>query len=247
MLENVRNGIDPVTSSPFKKSNSCLSDPAVGKALNRLIRTLVIPPDEGVTIDIPDEVIAGACAELKALGYQPCVMQLAKVFIGSRSIVDRNLKALTSYNRYRGIYSRPMIHRHLTDFQRRQPEVLLEFPDRKAKTVHEPWKAVTFFQGETFDKLDADKETSFRQAIAALGLRKPDNKLPDYMAKARQRYARAYEPWTREEQSLLIEVMCYTNSAERIAAIFGRSTKSVTATGQQLIWDSQEAHRRSVA
>lgn len=246
LLEHLRNGTNPITGASFDKQESCLRDPAVVKALNRLIKTLVVKPEE-VIIDISDAIISEACTELRTLGYHPCVMQLAKVFIGSRSIVDRNLKALSSYNRYRGVYTRPLIHRHLMEFHRRQPNVLLEFPEQEVKTVHEPWKEVDFFQKEQFDKMDSAKERDFRQSIVALGLRKPDEKLPEYMAKARQRYPRAYEPWTREEQSLLIEAMCYTNQPDRLAAIFGRSVKSVTATGQRLIWDSQEAHRQRAA
>lgn len=246
LLEGLRNGIDPRTGNTFNKRDSCLSDPTVGKALNRFIRLLVVEP-EVIEVDIPDAIITEACQELRALGYQPSVMQLAKVFIGSRSIVDRNLKALTSYNRYRGIYKRQLIHSHLMEFHRRQSEVLLEFPDRDVKTVHEPWKEVDFFRTETFDKLDDQKETELRQAVVGLGLRKEDHRLPEYMASARARYPRSYEPWVREEQSLLIEAMCYTNDAERLAAIFGRSVSSIERTGQRLIWDSQEQHRQRVA
>jgi hypothetical protein len=60
------------------------------------------------------------------------------------------------------------------------------------------------------------------------------------MAVARQTYPRSFEPWVREEQALLIEAMCYTNNVEKLAAMFGRSIKSIEATGQKLIWDSQQ-------
>lgn len=246
LLEAIRNGVDPRTGEAFNKRESCLKDPAIGRALNRLIRTIVVEPDT-IEIDISDAIIKEACQELRALGYQPCVMQVAKIFIGSRSIVDRNLKALSSYNRYRGIYKRQVIHSHLMDFHRREPQVLSEFPNREAKTVHEPWKEVDFFRTEAFDKLNAPKETELRQAVAALGLRKDDKHLPEYMATARARFPRSYEPWGRAEQSLLIEAMCYTNDAGRLAAIFGRSANSIERSGQRLIWESQESHRQRVA
>ncbi|MEM6771279.1 MAG: hypothetical protein AAF597_11915 [Bacteroidota bacterium] len=246
LLESVRNGVDPRNGITFSKRDSFLKDAAISRALNRLIRTLIVEP-EVIEVDIPDAVITEACQELRALGYQPSVMQLAKVFIGSRSIVDRNLKALTSYNRYRGIYKRQLIHAHLMAFYRRKPTILQEFPDREVKTVHEPWKEVDFFRTEVFDKLEDAKETELRQAVAALGLRKDESKLPAYMAEARTRYPRSFEPWVREEQSLLIEAMCYTNQAERLAAIFGRSANSIERTGQRLIWESQEQHRQRVA
>jgi len=169
------------------------------------------------------------------------------VFIGSRSIVDRNLKALSSYNRYRGIYTRTAIHTHLMKFNDRHPDVLPENIDRKARTVDRPWREVDFFRTAPFDKLDETKETELRQAVTALGLRKPDNQLPEYMAIARRNYPRSYEPWVRDEQALLIEAMCYTNDAAKLASVFARSARSIEETGQRLIWDSQQAHGQRVA
>lgn len=239
MLEALRNGVDPSTGEVFNKRESCLSDPSIRKALNRFIRLLVVEP-ELTEIDISDAIITETCAELRQLGYKPSVMQVAKVFIGSRSIVDQSLKSLRSYNRYRGKFTRQRIHTHLMEFSRREPDTLPEFPQLNTKTVHQPWREIDFFQTEAFHKLDTAKETELRQAVAALGLRKDDNRLPEYMAVARQTYPRSFEPWVREEQALLIEAMCYTNNVEKLAAMFGRSIKSIEATGQKLIWDSQQ-------
>ena len=238
-LENLRNDVDPATSEVFDRRDSCLSDPEVRKALNRFIRFLVSPP-KVVTPDIPDEVIAEACGELRSLGYNPSVMQLAKVFIASRSIVDRNLKALTSYGRYRNVFTRKAIHAHLTTYSRANPTILAEVPRRIDRTVDEPWRVIDFFRTEPFDKLDDAKEDELRKAVCALGLRKPDDVLPAYMVSARQKYPRSYEPWVRDEQALVIEAMCYTNDAERLGDIFGRSANALEKMGQRLIWDSRE-------
>lgn len=246
LLEALRKGVDPRTGELFNMRDSCLSDPEVGKGLKRFIK-LLLPKPEEEAVDIPDAVIKESCAELRSLGYQPTVMQVAKVFIGSRSIVDRNLKALTSYSRYRGIYTRSRIHTHLMDFHRRNQDLLPEFAERTTRTVDEPWREVDFFRTERFDKLDADKETELRQAIAALGLRKKDNRLPEYMATARESFPRSFEPWIRDEQALLIEAMCYTNDLDKLAAIFGRSARSIESSGQRLIWGSQEKQRQQVA
>lgn len=242
ILDALRSSVDPRTGEAFGKADSCLGDPAIRGALNRLISAVGRPPEE-VEVDIPDETIRKACAGLRELGYEPCVMQLAKVFIGSRSIADHSLKGLRAYNLYRGKYTREVIHTHLMAFHRRFPDVLPEFPAVNKATVHEPWREIDFFQTEAFDKLDEAKYDELKAAIRALGLRKADDRLPAYMATARANYPRAYEPWVRDEQALLIEAMCYTNDLKRLAPLFGRTTNSVEGMGQRLIFESREKQR----
>jgi hypothetical protein len=239
ILDALRCSVDPRTGEAFRKTESCLGDPIVRRALNSLIGTLATPhePEE---VDIPDAVIKKACAGLRELGYEPCVVQLVKVFIGSRSIADRSLKGLRAYNEYRGKYTRPVIHAHLIDFHRRFPKVLSEHPAPRQATVHEPWREIDFFQTESFDKLDVPKFDELKAAVRALGFRKQDDRLPAYMATARANYPRAYEPWVRDEQALLIEAMCYTNDLARLAPLFGRTVKSIEGMGQRLIFESKK-------
>jgi hypothetical protein len=239
ILDALRCSVDPRTGEAFRKTDSCLGDPTVRRALNRLIGSLAAP-SESEEIDIPDSIVNKACAGLRELGYEPCVVQLVKVFIGSRSIADRSLKGLRAYNLYRGKYTRPVIHAHLMDFHRRFPAVLAEFPTPRQPTVHEPWREIDFFQTESFDKLDEPKYDELKTAVRALGLRKQDDRLPAYMAAARSNFPRAYEPWVRDEQALLIEAMCYTNDLTRLAPLFGRTVKSIEGMGQRLIFESKE-------
>ena len=239
LLDSIRNGVDPRNGEFFKKEDTRLGEPPVRRAFNRLIKELASNP-EAIEVDVPDSVISTACEELRALGYQPCVTQLVKVFIGSRSIVDRNLKGLQSYNRYRGIYTRDLLHTHLIAYHRKHPNTLLEMPALGKATVHEPWRVVDFFREAPFDKLDDTKDLELRRAVQALGLRKADDRLPAYMATARLNYPRAFEPWVRDEQALLIEAMCYTNQIDKLVAIFGRSASSLEKAGQKLIYDSQQ-------
>lgn len=242
LLDALRSSVDPRTGEAFNRAESCLSDPDIRRALNRLIATVAAPP-EAPDVDIPDSVIQSACTGLRELGYEPCVVQLVKVFIGSRSIADPSLKGLRAYNLYRGKYTREVIHSHLMAFHRRFPDVLPEFPVVNKATVHEPWREIDFFQTDTFDKLDDAKYDELKAAIRALGFRKEDGRLPAYMATARANYPRAYEPWVRDEQALLIEAMCYTNDLERLAPLFGRTTNSVEGMGQRLIYESREKQR----
>lgn len=242
ILEALRSCVDPRTGEAYRKQDSCLGDPAVRRALNNLIKNVVVPP-EPVEIEIPDAIIESTCTGLRELGYAPCVAQLAKVFIGSRSIADRSIKGLRGYNQYRGIYTRDLIHTHLIGYSRRHPEVLPEFPTVNKRTADEPWREIDFFRTDPFHKLEEDKYDELKCAVQAFGLRKQDNRLPEYMARARATYPRAFEPWVRDEQALLIEAMCYTNDLARLAALFARSEASVEKMGQRLIFDSKEKQR----
>ena len=243
MLHALRNNTNPLTGEVFPKAQSCLGRPPVRRALNRLIKTVASPP-ELAAVDIPDQLITETCAALRDLGYAPCVAQLAKIFIGSRSIADHSLKGLLAYNRYRGVYTREVIHTHLMAFHRNFPEVLPEHPPQLARRADAPWKEIDFFRVAAFDKLEAAKEAELRRAVAELGLRKQADRLPEYMATARQQYPRAFEPWVRGEQAILIEAMCYTNDLRRLAVIFGRSARSLENMGQQLIYESKQKQGR---
>jgi len=242
ILDALRNCTDPRTGERFRKSESRLGEPPVRRALNRLIKTLAAPPDPA-SVDIPDKLISETCAALRDLGYAPCVAQLAKIFIGSRSIADHSLKGLVAYNRYRGVYTRDLIHTYLMGFHRRFPEVLPEHPRENKRTADEPWREIDFFRATAFDKLENAKEEELTKAVAALGLRKEADRLPAYMLAARDNFPRAFEPWGREEQALLIEAMCYSNDLTRLARIFGRSARSLENMGQRLIFESKRKQR----
>ena len=74
-------------------------------------------------------------------------------------------------------------------------------------------------------------------------LRRKADRLPEYIARARVNHPRSFEPWTKEEQALLVEAMCFTNNQEKLADIFGRTATSIVLAGQQLIYESEQAHR----
>lgn len=114
---------------------------------------------------------------------------------------------------------------------------------RKPVAERAPYLNLPFFRENNFDNLSDDKAAELAAEVKKLGYTKPTEKLPAFMGRARRNYPRAYEPWSRAEQALLIEAMCYTNDAEKIAKLFGRTAKSVTATGLKLIWDSQQRQK----
>jgi len=242
VLDSLRNCVDPRNGEVFRKEDSCLADPAVRRSLNELIKKVNLP-DEPATADISDAIIESTCTGLRELGYTPCAAQLVKVFIGSRSIADRSIRGLHGYKKFRGVYSRPQILARLVAYGRQHPEVLAESSRVVKKTVKEAWRTIDFFRTDNFDKLEEEKYDELKVALHALGLHKQHDRLPEYMVRARITYPRAYEPWGKAEQALLIEAMCYTNDLARLAILFARSEASVERMGQRLIFQSKEKQR----
>ena len=237
LLETLEQDTNPLTGE-VAAAGSCLRRPDVRQDIRSLLHRLRDRQTAATTIT--ETEIAEVCAELRALDYSPTVAQVARVLTGSRSIADPRLRGLKGYRRYRGVFTR----RVLTDLLKQYRELIegvKTTPAPKAPRVADkPWRQVDFFDTDAFDKLTDDKATELYREVEALGLRKSTDRLPDYMARAREHLPRAFEPWTREERALLIEAMCYTNDSEKLASIFGRSKSAVRQEGKRLIWNSQQ-------
>ncbi|WP_157974355.1 hypothetical protein [Lewinella sp. IMCC34183] len=215
------------TGSPTTAA-SCLSDAPVHDILSRALRDLCRDEDADALLR---EETGSLVRHLRDLGYSPTPQQVARVLIGSRSLVDPRLRGLPAYRKYRGILPRRVILTAVT-------RVLAETaPDLSAE---KPWETEDFFRTETFDHLTETKAAELAREVAGLGLKKETARLPAYMQRARQRVPRSFEPWTREERALLIEAMCYTNDAERLSQLFGRTASAVRHEGKRLIWQSRE-------
>ena len=231
-------------SGEIVADDSCLARPRVQGQLDVLMAELaaMAAPDAGAPVNAME--VGHLCEQLRGLGYQPTPEQLEKVFLGSRSIADPRLRGLADYRRYRSVLTRPELRAKLAvhgELIASHRDEAAPPPPTRAK-VSKPWRGVDFFTTEVFDKLSEEKATELYREVTALGLRKSNDRLPAYMAKARINLPRAFEPWSREERALLIEAMCYTNAGEKLASIFGRSVKSVTEEGQRLIYGSQQRH-----
>ena len=233
LTQALRQNTDPETGELFG-ADSRLLEPEVRRALERLHR--VTEADARNRIHIPDGEIRRAAAAVRALGYSPTYRQLSRLFYGSRTTVDDQLRALPFFKRYRGVYSRKILEDHLKDFYRR-------FPDELGKAVprgQRPWEEVTFFREAAFDQLSEEKAAELAAEVGALPQRKADDAIPPFMRYAREGHPRAFEPWERPERALLVEAMCYTNQLERLSAIFRRSPASLRQEGQRLIWESRQ-------
>ena len=259
-LEALAANTDPMTAEVYGQS-SCLRDRRIQRGINQLLGLVREDERPAARPGIPTEVVTLTCQQLIENGYIPTVEQIARVLTGSRSIADGSLRGLTHYRKYRGVLTRKQVIAQLRDFgsalgtarptspsnppsaPAAAPEITEEVDDT-TEPADDGWKEVDFFRAAPFDKLEDDKATELYRAVTDLGVRKTTTRLPAYMANARSKYPRAYEPWTRNEKALLIEAMCYTNDAEKLADVFGRSAKSLIRQGQILIWESQKRSRQ---
>ena len=232
LLRTLHGGTNPLTGE-INAPASCLREADVGAGIDYLIRQL--EERETAAATISEAEITACCESLRELGYTPTMNQVAKVFIGSRSIADPRLRAVPSYKKYRGLLTRRAIRDLLGRY-----EELIQGPRQLRASRDEAWRTVDFFDAGDFDKLSESKATELYREVEQLGLRKVTENLPDYMARARTHVPRAFEPWTREEKALLIEAMCYTNDSEKLAGIFGRSKSAIRQEGKRLIWNSQQ-------
>ena len=236
ILTNLLDNRHPLTGEALGRG-SCLYDPALRAELLRLTHRTA----EGRERMLDREEVGYLIEELRRLAYRPKMEQVARVLTGSRSIADPRLRGLPGYRRYRGVLKQ----RDILQYLQRWEHLFTE--DGAGEPLQEPEPAgegtyhdVDFFDTHPFDKLEASKAEELRREVQALGLRKATERLPAYMQRARQRLPRAFEPWTREERALLIEAMCYTNDADRLAELFGRSAASLIGQGKRLIFDSRQ-------
>ncbi|NJB86047.1 hypothetical protein GGR26_001815 [Lewinella marina] len=232
-LHALYSGVDPGTNLPAP-NGSCLYDPDVRRALGHMLRSLA--DRESATSVITPAEVASLRDDLRDLGYEPTVAQLSKVLIGSASIVDPRIRCLPAFRKYRGVFPRRAIVAALQEQAEAEPVRATEL----RAAGESGWEEEDFFDTDPFDKLEAGKAEELGAEVAALGLRKATEKLPAYIQRARQRLPRAFEPWMGEERALLIEAMCYTNDAERLAILFGRSASAVRREGKRLIWKSRQ-------
>jgi hypothetical protein len=245
LMRTLRCGHHPLSGRPVA-APSCLLTPSVQQNLDRFIADVSAsapaplpqsPRDRPTTSDRPElPEITGLRDDLRRLGYRPQLKQLVRVFLGSRSIADPELRGLPAYRRYRGLLTR----KEMTELLLPHREIIEGSQANPKRTKRDkPYAEVDFFRSTPFDKLSAAKAEEIGGEVERLGMRKATEKLPAYMARARQRLPRAFEPWSREERALLIEAMCYTNDSERLAPLFGRSAASLRDMGKKLIWNSR--------
>jgi hypothetical protein len=244
IVDSLHQGVNPLTGERCK-ANSCLSNSAVKSALTR-VRTITLQQTRVSTSILDATVVSELIDDLKRIGFAATTNQLSKIFRGSRTVVSLELRALPAYGKYKGVYSSRTLVKIITEMNESekwelQPRSLSGSKDLpRAAKEKQPWQDEPFFNEEAFNHLDPALIQNFADQIESLGLRKPTEKLPLYMSQARNTLPRAFEPWTNAEKALLVEAMCYTNQAGKLAEIFGRSANALRSEGKRLIYTSRQ-------
>lgn len=239
LMDALSNLLDPVTGKSFP-ANSCLKAPSIKQAINE-----VKIAAQQIERPISDVAVLATCQKLRELSFTPTAPQLVKVYLGSKTVVAPDLRGLPEYGSLKGLISKRAALSWLKAFAARHPNQIRANNPTFKRIQHQPWQTVPYFKETPFNQLSPDLINNFRQNIAALGLQKATQQLPSSMARTRQQLPRAFEPWTKEEKAILVEVMCYTNQIALIAPIFGRSTRAILSEGKKLIYLSAQQHKTS--
>ena len=237
ILDALGRNVDPLTGELLTCANP-LDRPEVRPRFHHLLQALSGgAAGEGDT-DLRDAVQA-THRSLLSLGYRPTKEQLVRILYGSRTIADDRLRGLPHFKTFRDRMNKRALRAALAKIDLPAPAAAETVPQPAVKKTAAPWKTVDFFRTDPYDHFTEDRQADIRRALRELPLFRQADQLPAYMARARERYPRAYEPWSKQEKGLLLEAMCYTNDLDKLAAILQRSRKSVEAAGQQLIYNSR--------
>lgn len=244
-LDALYHNIDPETGEQLP-IDSVFKQGQVRQSLDKFRTTLLFASKSQSKVDISDVVLSELSQELESKGYEVTPMQLLHICRGSRRVVSPDLKSLVVFGRYRNLYSKAALEQRIAVFWQQNmlnldqdAEVIVK-AKQKRRSEQPEWKQEPFFEEVAFDQLETAKSLSLQKEVWELGLQKEVEKLPAYQLRARQKFPRAYEPWTKAEKSLLLESMCYTNQLNKLAVIFGRGEGAVKQMGQRLIWESRQ-------
>lgn len=245
-LDALDNNTNPHTGECFS-TNSCLQQTSIKSGIVQLRIATQAFIKQGQPEVLASE-LESLCTVLRSLEYRPTVDQLVRILRGSRSVADLSLRALPIFGQYRHQWTKAALKRQVksivtsTDFglQSSAANTGSQAVSQRNQKREHPWQDEPFFQEAAFNRLEASQRSDLGEQVAALGLRKVAHQLPAFMQNARTNYPRAFEPWTDAERALLIEAMCYTNQAEVIAELFGRSSNSIRSEGKRLIYVSRQ-------
>lgn len=269
IISRLRLGIHPITQAPLE-AGAVVFQPAVQahlRDLERLLAKLLEAEEASLASEAagPTEVeVATLARRLQALGKQLSPTQMARIYRGSRSVIDPELRSMAVFGCYRNLMTEKALVARIkallskpgeaptkkleekreegqpapTALPRDLPQ--MQEDSLKAPKEKEEWEEETFFQEAAYDMLSDEQLAAWRQQIAAMELRRQTDRLPAYLRPGRGNYPRAFEPWQAEERALLMEVMCYTNRLDRLVEVFGRSLAALEREGKKLIYKSRQ-------
>lgn len=269
IISRLRLGIHPVTQAPLE-AEAVVFQPAVQAHLSdleRLLARFLQAEEASVASEAtgPTEAEVQTLARrLQALGKKVSPTQLARIYRGSRSVIDPELRSMAVFGIYRNLMTETALVAQMKVWLAKPSEAPIEKPSEEREEVQpalasppvalpqvqegspkatkekEAWEEETFFQEEAYDMLSDEQLAGWRKQIATMAMRRQTERLPGYLRAARNNYPRSFEPWQAEERALLMEVMCYTNRLDRLVEVFGRSLAALEREGKKLIFKSRQ-------
>ncbi len=270
IISRLRLGIHPVTQAPLE-AEAVVFQPAVQAHLSdleQLLAKLLRAEEASLASEAtgPTEAeVHTLVRRLQALGKKVSPTQLSRIYRGSRSVIDPELRSMASFGRYRAIWTEKALACRIKAMLAKGTAVAVgkQVADKLAGSVAAPssvlpsspisevhsldtsmekaaWEEETFFQEAAYDMLSDEQLASWQKQIASMALRRETEQLPAYLRAARSNYPRSFEPWQAEERALLMEVMCYTNRLDRLVEVFGRSLAALEREGKKLIYKSRQ-------
>lgn len=232
ILDALASGCSPNTGEIIE-NDSVLNDREVIRALERAIAVLedrlVCGQNVGNKSNkesslIPTEEIHYAIKLFQDNNYRPSHARLTRFFIGQKFFPITELNSDSLYGKYRTSADKVELKVFISSF-------LLD----NGYTLHGKLKSMKknevpqddlFFKAPIYNNLSEEERISLFNDINKLEILKSED-LSLQVINARESYPRAYEPWTKEESSLLENALKYTNDLEFLSGCFKRSKNSI--------------------
>ncbi len=237
VLEALASGCSPTTGE-MVPDESVLSERDVIRALQVAIDRLKEEvPKNYSDVEIDEEDIEAAIQLFREHQMSPTCNRLASFFLATRTFKNESITSNELYGKYKDTYQKGQLLDFFTTYL-----VNNEYSKHGKKITqsgkNEPWKAIDFFDKETFNNLSEEAIRQLKEKINELGVTKTDD-LSDSVQRARINYPRAYEPWTDTEKKFLYEVLRNTNDLELLSECFQRGRRAIKSCGQKLIYENQ--------
>ncbi|MEL6140608.1 MAG: hypothetical protein AAFU67_03225, partial [Bacteroidota bacterium] len=152
IIDALQHEIHPFTGELYTDPSCVLKEKLVKQAFTS-IRQTIMHTTKIERTQLDTEAVLKLCKKLRSLGYEPTAPQLVKIYLGSRTVIDADLRSLPAYGSYKGFYTRKGLLALVQSVARRHPEELQENNQLSIKSRQQPWQKEPFFEEKSFNNL----------------------------------------------------------------------------------------------
>jgi len=103
-------------------------------------------------------------------------------------------------------------------------------------------KTESFFAPPSYNRLGEEKGKHIWKTIGNMPMNRPTESITNgYILEQRRQFARAYEPWSEEEEKLFLEAIEFTNDLNFLSSIFKRNPSSLKQVFKKLVAGTVES------